>query len=107
MNEIAPGPDTKGVPIQRPIITDVEDVIDNVRWDTEPEFLFPSQAEAMQTLEHLGKEVVLLRQQMAHTMRYIKLAARSANGAELMSKNAIITTTGLARQTVLDMFKGE
>jgi hypothetical protein len=69
--------------------------------------VFPSDLEAVETLQYLGEQIVLLRRQLAHTMRYTKLAARAAKGADLMSKNQIISTTGLARQTVLDMFKDE
>ncbi len=108
MNEIAEGPDAQGVPVQRPVITCVDDFddIDQVaRWDTEPEFIFADQVDAMQVLDLLGEQVRDLRRQVAHTLRYVKLAARAANSADLMSKNHIISETGLARQTILDMFK--
>lgn len=108
--DIPEGPDVDGVPIKRPIITSVNDFddIDMVAsWDTEPEFLFADQIDAMQVLDLLGEQVRGLRRQVAHTLRYVKLAARAAHGADLMSKNHIVSETGLAKQTILDMFKDD
>lgn len=107
-DDIAPGPDTTGLPIRRPVITGVGDFDDSetvAQWDTDPLFLFPGELEAAQVLELLGDQVRAQRRQIAHTMRYLKLAARAAVDAELLSKNNVIAHTGMARQTILDMFK--
>lgn len=109
-HDIPAGPDVEGVPIKRPIITcigDFDDIDMVASWDTEPEFVFADQVDAMQVLDLLGEQVRGLRRQVAHTLRYTKLAAQAAHAADLMSKRHIISETGLAKQTVLDFWKDD
>lgn len=108
--DIAAGPDTTG-PREQQLITSVNDFDDFdliARFDTELRFEFSDEIDAVQVLELLGDQVRSLRRQVAHTLRYVQMAAHSAHEGEVgLSKRAIIAHSGLAKQTILDMFKDD
>lgn len=106
-DDIATKADTPADTITTKIINSVDDFDDlsmTAAWNVEPFFDFQDEVAALQVVDLLGEQVRDLRRQIAHTMRYLKLAANAAIEQEVTSKNAIVTNSGLARQTVYNLF---
>jgi hypothetical protein len=78
---------------------------DDIDWTKEPVFEFATEINALMTLEALGHELESAREQVQHTMRYLRAAVRAArhNGEGETTTQAIIGQSGLARQTVYDI----
>lgn len=78
-----------------------------VDWTKEPVFNFATEVEALQMLEALGDELRAAREQERHCMRYMAAAVQAARqvteDGQRVSKQAIIGSSGLARQTVYNL----
>jgi hypothetical protein len=76
-----------------------------IAWNREPVFVFETEVDALQTLEALGDQLKAAREQVRQIMRYMRAAVPAArhNGEGDTNPQAIISHSGLARQTVYDM----
>lgn len=82
-----------------------------VDWVSEPVFQFETELDALAMIQRLGEELGSARKQVEHCMRYLTAAVRAASNpiedGKPVSKQAIISHSGLARQTVYDMLADE
>lgn len=82
-----------------------------VDWTKEPAFDFATEVEALQMIEALGEELRIAREQARHCMRYMAAAVQAARkpieDGKPVSPQAIISHSGLARQTVYDLIGKE
>lgn len=81
-----------------------EDGAYSVNYLTDPQFEFGNEVDALMTLQALSDELRSIRELERHTLRYMAAAAKAARqGAGSdgpVSPQAIITHSGVARQTV-------
>jgi hypothetical protein len=93
-----------------PAVWNAEDDV-LVNWTLDPEFIFETEIDALTALQQLGEELRSAREHLEHCMRYMRKAVRAARAVEedghKVSKQAIIGSSGLARQTVYDMLTEE
>lgn len=77
-----------------------------VDWTLDPEFDFTCEVDALETVELLGEQLRLAREQVRQVMRYMTAAVKGAaamDEAERPTPQAIINHSRLARQTVYDI----
>jgi hypothetical protein len=78
-----------------------------INWTREPNFKFDTEVDALMALEDLGDQLRAAREQVRVTMQYLSAAVVAAGkvreeGGEI-SFQAIVHSSGVARQTVADM----
>lgn len=82
----------------------------DVDWKVSPRFSFAGKTAALSTLDRLGEELRAARTREEHIMRYLAAAVGAAAAVSEdgtgISKQAIISHTGLARSTVYSILDG-
>jgi hypothetical protein len=84
----------------------------DIDWtNANPTYTFESEVDALETLQALANELESARQQVHHTMRYMRaavLASQGTDGDDLpVSKQAVIAASGLSRRTVYGILGDE
>jgi len=75
-----------------------------VDWTLPAEFHFATEVDALETVGELADDLRAARRQVDETMRYLKaaIAASATTDEGPVKPQALITHSGLARQTVYD-----
>ena len=78
-----------------------------VNWTLEPNFDFETEVDALVALEDLGDQLRVAREQVRVTMQYLTAAVIAAGEVReedgKISFQAIVNSSGVARQTIADM----
>lgn len=82
----------------------------DIQWGKTPDFKFDTEVDALMTLQDLSVELEAARRQVREVMRYMVAAVKAAgevrDEAGWARPQAIVSHSGLARQTVYDILGG-
>lgn len=76
-----------------------------VVWGQPATFEFADEIDALKTIDQLGDELRSARRQVEEITRYLKQAIADGHRQVGVSPQALINTSGLARQTVYDVIQ--